>query len=180
MSQRVWTIPNLLTFFRLTFLPFFVVIALHSPMTGAILAAALGATDFLDGWIARRFNQESELGRILDPISDRALVLVSFIVFIIVGALPLWYVLTVGFREILITLGTIIVFFSKRVRLDINMMGKISAFAAMTATPCWVLQFETHGGVSDFWLGLAVIGSIISIPLGYFSLVQYYQAYAKA
>ncbi len=177
MTSRVLTIPNILTLARLIFLPFLFAIALSDPVLAAIIAAFLGFTDFLDGYIARRFNQESELGRILDPISDRALVLTTFVVFTITQSLPLWYVVLVGSREVLITIGTAIVFLSKKIRLDINQVGKVSAFAAMAATPAWVFYFETSEPISNLWLVLAVIGSIITIPSGFISLFKYYQAF---
>jgi cardiolipin synthase len=179
VRSKVWTIPNILTFLRLGCLPIFVYVAVQSPFAGAIFVAVLASTDYLDGWIARRFHQESELGRILDPISDRALVLISFVVFIITGSIPWWYAILVAGREILITIGTLIVFWSHKVRLDVNRMGKVSAFAAMVATPSWVLYSETHGTVKTFWGLVAWISSIITIPTGYYSLVHYYREYRK-
>ena len=120
MQSKVLTLPNVLTVARLIFLFPFVFIALDSPVTGAVLAAVLAFTDFLDGWIARKFNQTSELGRILDPISDRALFLVSFGVFMATKSIPIWFVVIIGLRELLIVVGTVIVFFAKKIRLDVS------------------------------------------------------------
>lgn len=180
MPHKLWTIPNVITIARLVLLVPFVFIALDDPLTGAIFVSVLAATDHLDGWIARRFHQESEFGRILDPISDRTLVLTSFIVFLVVGALPLWFAVLVGFREIAVTLGTAVIYLKKHVRLDVNYIGKVSAFAAMTATPCWVAASETSGTAQTFWTAVAIIASAIAIPAGYYSLFEYVRAYSKA
>lgn len=179
-KNRILTIPNILTFARLIFLGPFVFIALDNPTAGAIIAAALGFTDFLDGWIARKFHQESELGRIIDPISDRALFVVSFIVFIATGSIPIWYVVVIGTRELLIILGTIFIVAKKQTRLDVTMYGKVSAFAAMAATPCWVLNSESAGTASAIWLALAMVATIIAIPTGYYSIYEYFRAYRRA
>ena len=143
-------------------------------MVGAVIAAILGFTDFLDGWIARRFNQTSELGRILDPISDRALFVTSFAVFLATQSIPLWFVLVIGIREVLITLGTFYVFLTSKIRLDVSNYGKISAFAAMVATPSWVMSSETIGSLHIFWTILALLCTLIAIPSGYYSILQYW------
>ena len=180
VKGRILTIPNVLTIARLIFLVPFVFITLDSPFAGAIIAAILGFTDFLDGWIARRFHQESELGRILDPISDRALFLVSFIVFMATGTIPIIYVAIIGLREFLIALGTIAVVVNKRVRLDVTQWGKRSAFAAMAATPSWVMVHETFGNVRFTWLLFAWICTIFAVPAGYYSLIEYLRDYRRA
>ena len=177
MKTKVLTIPNVLTIGRLIFLFPFVFIALDSPIVGAVLAAILAFTDFLDGWIARRFNQTSELGRILDPISDRALFLTTFVVFIATDSIPIWFVVVIGTREALIALGTIIVLFKKKIRLDVTFRGKVSAFAAMAATPSWVLSSETSGIQSNFWTAFAIFCTAIAVPTGYYSLYEYFRAF---
>lgn len=177
---RIKTIPNIITICRLVFLVPFIFIALDDPFVGAIIAAALGATDFLDGWIARKFHQESELGRILDPISDRALMLVSLTVFLIADVLPIWFVVVIGIRELAVTFGTLFIFSKKKVRMDVNYIGKVGAFAAMVATPAWVMSETTHGTVQTLWLWFAIFESIIAIGGGYYSLIEYVKAYSRA
>lgn len=180
MTNKVLTIPNILTIARLIFLVPFAFIALESPFTGAILAAVLGFTDFLDGWIARKFHQESELGRLLDPISDRALFVISFVVFVATQTIPLWYVAIIGLREVLIIGGTAFVVAKKQTRLDVTLYGKISAFAAMAATPSWVMAHETAGVVHNGWAVFALICTAVAIPTGYYSLIEYFKAFKKA
>lgn len=174
------TVPNILTFLRLILIPVFVVVAFSSPFSAALIIGVLATTDWIDGYIARRFHQESELGRILDPISDRLLTLTGFVTFFAVGAIPLWFVLVVGARELLVSVGTIGIYFQKHIRLDVNYSGKVSAFAAMTATPSWVFVHETHGNVHMAFLFLGVFSTTVAIVTGYYSLYEYLKAYRAA
>ncbi|HMS25580.1 MAG TPA: CDP-alcohol phosphatidyltransferase family protein [Acidimicrobiia bacterium] len=180
VKGRILTIPNVITIARLIFLVPFVFITLNSPITGAIIAAVIGFTDYLDGWIARHFHQESELGRILDPIADRTLTFTSFIVFIVTGTLPLWFAIVVGIRELAVSLGTLVIFRKKTLRLDVNYVGKVSAFGVMAATPSWVMAHEVAGNAHTGWTVFAGICTIIAIPTGYYSLIEYVRAYRRA
>ncbi|MFN8015093.1 MAG: CDP-alcohol phosphatidyltransferase family protein [Acidimicrobiia bacterium] len=173
--MRIFTVPNALTVIRTICLIPMVMIGIDHPITAAIIAAFLGATDFLDGYIARRFNQESQLGRIIDPISDRLLLIVSFTLFIYTRSIPMWFVLAVGLRELLITAGTLYVLFKEKVRLDVNKIGKTSAFAAMVATPAWVFFNESSPDISYIWLFVAIVSTLIAVPAGYISIFQYFK-----
>ena len=70
--KEIRTIPNLLSLFRVVLLPFYLyLVAQHSFYLAGVIIAISGLTDFLDGFIARRFNQITELGKILDPVADK-------------------------------------------------------------------------------------------------------------
>lgn len=72
LTDRIWTVPNLLSVLRILIVPFFAVLYLQGHVVGAVvLLAASGVTDMLDGLIARRFNQISDLGKMLDPFADK-------------------------------------------------------------------------------------------------------------
>lgn len=171
--MKNFNIPNSLTIARIIFLVPMFIIGLDRPFLGALIAAILGITDFIDGYIARRFNQATALGRILDPISDRLLLISSFALFWITETVPLWFLIIVGTREILVAIGTLIIFIKKLTRPDVNKLGKISAFAAMMATPSWVVVNTHHGLPEKLFLVMAIIETAISIPTGYISLYEY-------
>jgi cardiolipin synthase (CMP-forming) len=97
------TVPNLITLFRFILVPF-VVYALFQGNTVLALAGFVvaGVSDGVDGYIARRFNQRSELGAYLDPIADKLLLVTIFIVFGYLGVLPLWLVYLVVSRDAMI------------------------------------------------------------------------------
>lgn len=170
-------VPNGLTVARIICLVPMVIIGLHNPFQGALIAAVLGISDFLDGYIARRFNQSTALGRILDPISDRLLLITSFIIFAVTEVVPLWYLLIIGLREVLVSVGTLIIFVKKLPRPDVNQLGKISALGSMIATPSWVVVYTHYGLNEKFFLVLALAGTIVSIPTGYMSLGDYMKAF---
>ncbi len=172
-------IPNTLSVIRIIALIPMFIIGLDRPFLGALIAAILGITDFIDGYIARRFNQITKFGRIIDPISDRLLLITSFVLFLITKTVPLWFLVIIGLREILVAIGTIIIFIKKLPRPDVNKLGKISAFGAMVATPSWVVVYTHYGLPEKLFLVLALLSTIVSIPTGYISLYEYSVIFKK-
>ncbi|MEK1887705.1 MAG: CDP-alcohol phosphatidyltransferase family protein [Phyllobacterium sp.] len=97
------TIPNYITIFRFVLVPF-IVMALLSGYVGVALAGFVvaGVSDGVDGFIARRYDQRSELGAYLDPIADKVLLVSLFIVLGVLKELPVWLVVIVVSRDIFI------------------------------------------------------------------------------
>lgn len=97
------TIPNALTFARLCSIPI-IVLLIHGRSFGLAfgLFVAAGITDALDGWVARRFNQKSEVGAYLDALADKALIAASLITLEVGGMVPLWLLVLVLFRDAMI------------------------------------------------------------------------------
>ena len=89
--KEVLTLPNLISVARLGCIPWFawLLLANDDRVFAGFLLGVLGATDWIDGWIARRFNQVSELGKILDPTADRLLLIVAVPVLIFDGSVPI-------------------------------------------------------------------------------------------
>ena len=69
----------------------------------AVLLAVLGATDWVDGFVARRYQQVSTLGKVLDPVADRVLVVTAVIAIIVYGAVPLWFGVATLAREVVVS-----------------------------------------------------------------------------
>ncbi|MGZ4241099.1 MAG: CDP-alcohol phosphatidyltransferase family protein [Actinomycetota bacterium] len=105
-SDAILTVPNLLTFFRLALIPFFVVaaLALNNMGLAVAIAGVAFATDLVDGKIARRYGQVSKLGIVLDPLSDRLGLASGAAVLIVKHLAPLWVVLVVIGRDALLVL----------------------------------------------------------------------------
>lgn len=108
MTQKDFNIPNLLTAFRVIFLPFFIYLILQPSQMSRLIAFAVFAfaslTDLLDGYLARRLNQETEFGKFLDPLADKCLVLGAFIPFVFLSEqIQVWMVLCILGRDIVIT-----------------------------------------------------------------------------
>lgn len=103
------TIPNALTLLRLCLIPFIVVLIHERRFDFAFYVFTVaGLTDALDGYIARRFNQKSEIGAYLDALADKSLIAASFIALLGIQAVPYWLVVLVIFRDLMIV-GAVII-----------------------------------------------------------------------
>ena len=91
--DRILTAPNVITLLRLLCIPVFLwfLFGQHWQTASAVLLAVLGATDWVDGYVARRYDQVSTFGKVLDPTADRLLVGTAVISVLVYGAVPLWF-----------------------------------------------------------------------------------------
>lgn len=104
--MRLYYLPNAITVFRIALVPVFI-LYLNDDNYGAALTVFVvaGISDSLDGFIAKRYNLVTRIGAILDPLADKILLVTAYIMLAILGHVPLWLVLTVGFRDLLIVSG---------------------------------------------------------------------------
>lgn len=135
--RRVLTIPNLLSAVRIALIPVFVVLLLDEDtrLGGFILLGFVQATDWVDGYIARRWNQVSDLGKLLDPLADRLAVGAALITFVVAGIFPLWAALLVLVRDGLIVLAAGVIGLTGGPRIDVRRIGKIATFTLMWGIP---------------------------------------------
>src|SRR5438067_8971788 len=107
VSDRILTIPNAITVGRLLCLPVFLWLLLHDENRAAAawFLGALGATDFVDGYVARHFHQTSKLGKVLDPVADRLLLFVGIGAILYDGTVPIWFAILVLAREALVSVA---------------------------------------------------------------------------
>ena len=176
-EDRILTVPNLVTTVRLLCVPVFLWLLLRGPhhrdwYPAALLLGALGATDGVDGFVARRFHQVSTLGKVLDPIADRLLLGVAAISIIAVGAVPLWVgVLALG-REAFVAAGFLTVAAMGGRRMDVVWAGKAGTFGLMAALPLFL-----GGHANDDWHSTAeILAWICTVPglvLGWYAAVTY-------
>jgi cardiolipin synthase len=144
-KSGILTVPNLITMVRLACLPVFVWLVFGAGDQGpaAILLAVLGATDWIDGFVARRFHQVSNLGKVLDPLADRLLVGTAVIVIIVHGAVPVWFgVLTLS-REALVGGVVLVLAALGAARIDVLWVGKAGTFGLMFAYPSFLIGHGT-------------------------------------
>ena len=128
MASRILTVPNQLTFLRLGFLPFFIVLIIYERYSWALLILVLAAlTDGMDGLLARSLNQKTSLGAYLDPIADKLLLSSSFVVLALEGRIPRWLTILVLGRDVLIlTTATVILLASGYRHFPPSIYGKIT------------------------------------------------------
>jgi cardiolipin synthase (CMP-forming) len=138
-SSAVITVPNLLSFLRILLIPVFVALIVHRPTTttGLVLFAFVVATDWVDGWVARRTGQVSELGKVLDPTADRLAIAAGLIALVVRDVFPLWAALLILVRDAVILIAGAAVLASRRIRLDVRFIGKAATFTLMMAIP-WI------------------------------------------
>ena len=153
-GYRVLTIPNAISLARLAAIPVFVYLLFgrDNRAGAAELLAVLGATDWVDGWIARRFDQVSELGKILDPVADRLMLLVGVLSIAIDGSVPLWIAVLTLAREGLVSVAALVLAALGARRIDVTWWGKTGTFLLMFAFPLFLASHSTL-----FWADLAGI-----------------------
>lgn len=173
--DNIWTLPNLFTLVRLLCLPLFLwlLFSQENRAGAAWLLAGLGSTDWVDGYIARRFNQSSEFGTIFDPTVDRVFFFVSVIAIIIDGSIPIWFAIAVLVREVIV--GGVIAFstvFLKMQRFDVTWLGKCATFMLMGAVPSFLIA-STDVWEASFFAVLAWLLGIPGLVLSYWTGIAY-------
>jgi cardiolipin synthase len=154
----ILTVPNLITAVRLACVPLFLwlLFGAHRQTDAAILLAVLGATDWVDGYVARRWHQVSTLGKVLDPTADRILVGTAVIAVIIHGAVPLWFGVATLAREVLVSAAVLLLAALGAERIDVLWVGKAGTFGLMVAYPSFLFGYghvAWHTPVTIFaWL----------------------------
>ena len=169
------TVPNLISILRLAAVPIFVwlLIVQERPLAAAILLGILGATDWVDGWVARKFNQVSELGKVLDPTADRIMFLVAVFTMMIDGSVPIWFGVLTLVREGIVAIAALILGALGARALNVTWVGKTSSFGLMFAFPLFLFSAAVAGTQSDIYLLLAFIIGIPSLILHYFAAFGY-------
>ena len=107
------TYANQLTILRMIFVPCFVLLVIYGyPRIATSLFILAGITDGLDGLIARKLKQKTDLGQFLDPMADKLLIVAAFVTLVLLGMLPVWLVIIVVSRDIILVLGSIVIYFT--------------------------------------------------------------------
>jgi cardiolipin synthase len=171
---RVLTAPNVITLVRLLCIPLFLwlLFGLHRQTPAAILLAALGATDWIDGFVARRYHQVSTLGKVLDPAADRILVGTAVIAVIVHGAVPLWFGVATLAREALVSVMVVLLAALGAARINVLWVGKAGTFALMFSYPAFLLSYGTAS-----WQGpirvIAWVCGLLGLALGWSAAAGY-------
>jgi cardiolipin synthase len=169
------TVPNLFTLVRLLCLPLFVwlLFGLPSRQAAAWLLGGLGATDWVDGFLARRLGQTSEFGKKFDPTVDRLLFVVGIVSIIVNDAIPLWFAIAVLAREVIVGLSVAIatIAFGMQ-RFDVTWWGKTATFLLMFAVPGFLMGHSTVPGADGFTIA-ALCFAIPGLVLSYYTAITY-------
>lgn len=150
-ADRVLTLPNAVTTVRLACIPLFVwlLFGAHHQVVAAVLLAVLGATDWVDGQLARRLGQVSTVGKVLDPTADRLLVATAVIAAVVDGAVPGWFAAATLLREVLVSGAVLLLAGLGAARIDVLWIGKAGTFGLMAAYPAFLLGHGAAGWQLD-------------------------------
>jgi cardiolipin synthase (CMP-forming) len=171
----IWTLPNLITLVRLLFLPVFlyVLFEMGDRAAAAWILGAIGATDWVDGYLARRLGQVSEFGKVFDPTVDRLMFVVAITAIIIDGSIPLWFALAVLARELAVgSMMAVATVVYKMPRIDVTYLGKLATFLLMFAVPGFLMGNSDISGA----VGFEVLAWLLGIPglaLSYWTAIAY-------
>ena len=156
VSNRIFTVPNLISAIRLCLVPVFLILLLNGyDLAAAFLFALAAGTDWIDGQIARRTNQVSKLGQLLDPAVDRILMIVGVAGLFIVGRLPLWIIVFVVARDLLLLVGGAYLLKRWKTRVAVIYPGKVATTLLFVGFAALLLNWPvlTGFGVVDVsWL----------------------------
>ena len=174
MEDRVLTLPNAVTVARLCLLPIFlwVLLGRHDRYAAAAVLACMGATDWIDGYLARHLHQVSAVGKVLDPVADRLLLIGGVGAIIWSGAAPIWVAALVLAREAVVAVATITLAVLGARRIDVTWFGKAGTFGLMVAFPLFLVGHSTAS-----WHGFAETGAWIAalpgLAFGLYALALY-------
>ena len=165
-SSAIITIPNLISFARilLIFLFAWLVLVADEIAIAGWLLVVIGSTDWIDGYLARRMGQVTELGKLLDPVADRLAVATAVIAGLIAGVLPAWFAWVLIVREALIAIGALFIGFKVGTKLAVRDLGKLATLL-LYASVAWF-----YIGVGTPFRPLEIAAWVVGIP----GLVLYY------
>jgi len=173
-ESRIVTIPNVISLVRLACVPVFVwLLAAGHLLAAAILLGVLGASDWVDGWIARRFDQTSDLGKVLDPVADRILLIVAAVALIVQGSVPLLVGLLVLVREAAVSAAVLALAAAGARRIDVQWVGKAGTLSLMFAFPLFLWADAVAGAQHDLVLAAAWVFAVVGLVLSYYAALVY-------
>lgn len=136
LSQELRSIPNLLSILRLFMVPLFLWLLLVDQFVWAFVVMGIAsASDWFDGYIARKFNQITELGQVLDPAADRLFILASLIGLTVNGNIPAWLAITIVSRDLMLLAVYPVLATHGHGPLPVHFLGKAGTFALLYALP---------------------------------------------
>jgi cardiolipin synthase len=175
MLSGIWSLPNAFTLARLMCLPIFLwlLFGKDNQVAAALMLGALGATDWIDGYLARRLGQVSEFGKVFDPTVDRLLFIVAITAIMIDHAMPVWFGIAVLAREVLVGLMmAIATVFYKIDRIDVTWWGKVATFLLMFAVPGFLIGSST-AALADLFQFVSWCLGIPGLVISYYTALRY-------
>ena len=193
LRSGLLNLPNLLTLARVAVIPLLVVIMLSATREAGFWAAALfgaaAVTDFIDGWLARKWGVVTVLGKFLDPLADKLVVMAALIMLIPHGRVPAWAVFLLLAREVIIT-GLRSIASSEGIVIDASDLGKYKTIYQMVAIPGLLLHYDYYWffgvqhellrvNMHNFGMFFFVIALILTLWSGLDYLTKFFRVFAR-
>ena len=164
-SDRILTIPNLLSFLRLALVPVFLLFLIDGQDVAALIVLAVsGFTDFLDGFIARRFDQVTRLGQMLDPAADRLYILAAVLGLVLRELIPLWFVVAILARDVLLIVVAVVLVGAGHGALPVNRVGKAATACLFVGLPVLMLAAAVPpiaAVAQPFGTAVSILGAVL-------------------
>ena len=177
LPDRVWTVPNALSVLRLLGVPLFLWLLLgpHADGWAVVVLMVSGATDWLDGKLARSLGQSSRLGALLDPAADRLYIVATLVAFVLRDVVPLGVVAVLVGREVVLGLALLLLRAHGYPPLQVHYLGKAATFILLYAFPLLLLADGEGPGAAVLqpvaW-ALTLWGGALYVLAGVFYVVQ--------
>jgi cardiolipin synthase (CMP-forming) len=172
-EQRIVTVPNLISVLRLLCVPLFIWLLVDDQgVAAALVLGVLGVSDWVDGWIARHFDQGSNLGKVLDPVADRVLLIVAAVALLVDGSVPIVVGVLVLVREAIVSIAVLVLAMAGARRIDVQWAGKAGTLSVMVAFPLFLLADSIDAG-HDLALAAAWFFAVVGLVLGYYAAITY-------
>jgi cardiolipin synthase (CMP-forming) len=177
VSDRILTVPNVLSILRLAVLPvIYMDLVSGRHLRAFVLLAIFVWTDWFDGYLAHSLGQVTRLGTLLDPISDRLLVVVVGLGMVVSDLLPLWALVVLLVRDVAVLVGGLLLLRGGQQPPAVTRIGKTATFGLMFALPAFILASVLGDGADDpqpVVLAIAWVTFIVSTILYYVAAGQY-------
>jgi CDP-diacylglycerol--glycerol-3-phosphate 3-phosphatidyltransferase len=174
LRSGLLNLPNLLTLARVAAVPVVLILLLSDSRSSGIWAAAVfgmaATTDFIDGWLARKWGIVTVLGKFLDPLADKLIVMVALIMLIPLDRVPAWAVFIILAREMVVT-GLRSIASSEGIVIDASDLGKYKTIYQMVAIPGLMLHYDYYWFFGLEW-------NIFHVNMHNFGIFFFYVAFA--
>jgi cardiolipin synthase (CMP-forming) len=165
-SDLIWTIPNLISAARLLLVPAFIwAFLVEANVLGVVLLVVIGTTDWVDGFVARRLGQVSELGKLLDPLADRIAIVAVLVVFTVRGVLPPVLAGVLLLRDLLVAIAFPVLEAKGMERIPVNMTGKMATASIFVGLAVLAVELASPKGLASVahvaGLAFLVLGAVL-------------------
>ncbi len=178
--EQIKTLPNGVTILRIIAIPFILFLLFYPgrvyQLITALLFSAAAVTDTLDGYLARHRGLETTLGKFLDPLADKLLIVTALIALIPARSIPFWMVIIIVGREIAVT-GLRGIAVSQNIIISASTWGKYKTFFEGTSIFFLILD-GGFGSFNFFWIGMGFLW--IALLLALISAIDYFQKFLKS